>query len=269
MFSGSYLNSWSSHLHPYVPPQPPPPPVMHKVYILDCAHCKTFLTNRGMKAVLLLRPSVALYSSDALPVNCSVYASPQALRSTCPAPPNNRSCECLTQSLACHTCGAFVGYAIVLPCVRCTSSISTPNRSTNGHRFVFHSAEIVGTERHYIHQETGVMVTSPPPLAAALHNTVYYRSPATSHHSQALAAVSRPEYLETPSLDGEDSDPPSPVAASFSGSSAAYPAQLLPVNQATPLSASCLSSLVRIEYRQLTSPRSTQSPLIWFAYGTL
>lgn len=56
-------------------------------------------------------------------------------------------------------------------CTRCTSSITATNRATNGHRFVFHSSEIVGTERHYIEDEPGVIpydpyipfVTSQPP----------------------------------------------------------------------------------------------------------
>ncbi|KAF4599773.1 hypothetical protein EYR40_006874 [Pleurotus pulmonarius] len=64
-----------------------------------------------------------------------------------------------------------VGYMIVIPCTRCTSSITATNRATNGHRFVFHSSEIVGTERHYIEDEPGVIpydpyipfVTSQPP----------------------------------------------------------------------------------------------------------
>ncbi|KAJ7072229.1 hypothetical protein C8F01DRAFT_1103042 [Mycena amicta] len=230
----SYLSPWHSHLH-YVPPQPSPPPVAHKVYILDCATCNIFLTNRGMKAVLLYgcgqgpsylapysclcRPSVALYSSDSLPVNCSVYTSnPHALRPACSAAPTNRSCECLTQLLACHSCGASVGYMIVLPCARCTSSITTANRSTNGHRFVFHSGEIQSTERHYILDEPGVIVSRQSPAAS---HTLYYRPPAFSHHSHALAAASRPEYLAMPPLDSEDmstsaaSDPTSPSAASF------------------------------------------------------
>ncbi|OSD01316.1 hypothetical protein PYCCODRAFT_1369755 [Trametes coccinea BRFM310] len=54
----------------------PPPPIPHKVWILDCKTCGTFLTNRGMKAVLLLRPNVPLYSTDALPINCSAFSPP-------------------------------------------------------------------------------------------------------------------------------------------------------------------------------------------------
>lgn len=137
--------NWQSHIHihhhnPYPPPQPPQ--LVHKVWILDCRSCGTFLTNRGMKAsllpisfsyvhpapksnpifqaVLLLRPNVSLFSTDALPVNCSAYSTnPDALRPP-PCRPSStpsalRTCECLTQTLCCHTCGAAVGYMIVIP----------------------------------------------------------------------------------------------------------------------------------------------------------
>ncbi|KAJ7497405.1 ubiquitin-related domain-containing protein [Mycena latifolia] len=249
----SYVNAWQTHLVPahanlYAPL--PPPPVAHKVFILDCK-CGTFLTNRGMKvtvplrlvvlsfisltlqAVLLLRPNVALYSSDALPVNCSAYTSnPQVLRpaTTCPSssahPP--RTCECLTQTLCCHGCGNNIGYMIVIPCVRCTSSISTTNRATNGHRFVFHSNFITGTERHYIPDEAGVILsetTPASPLPPALpphnlppHNGLHpYPSVYHPHHSNPLAAAARPNYLPTPPLDIEDtsSASSSPTALSF------------------------------------------------------
>lgn len=124
-----------------------------------------FLTNRGMKAVLLLRPSVSLYSTDALPANCSAFAdttkevSASSSRPSAQAP---RTCDCLTQTLLCHGCGASVGYTIVQPCIRCTQSTSASNRSTNGHRFVFHAAEIVACERRHVPGEPGVV---PAPLA--------------------------------------------------------------------------------------------------------
>ncbi|RPD63701.1 hypothetical protein L227DRAFT_608260 [Lentinus tigrinus ALCF2SS1-6] len=172
---------------------PPPPPLPHKVWILDCKGCGTFLTNRGMKAVLLLRPNVPLYSTDALPINCAAFSSeaeattpaanssvsssssarpsisgtsgdiPQAAGSTERSP--SRTCECLTQTLCCHGCGNPVGYMIVSPCQRCTSSITVNNRATNGHRFVFYSSEITACERHYIQGERGVHPFHPPPPA--------------------------------------------------------------------------------------------------------
>lgn len=132
----------------------------HKVWLLECKHCRTFLTNRGMKAVLLLRPHVPLYSTDALPVNCSAYsAQPPSLDSSRRRANERqpRTCECLTQTLCCHGCGSNVGYMIVFPCARCTSSISATNRVTNGHRFVFHSSELVASERHYAPGEPGIL----------------------------------------------------------------------------------------------------------------
>lgn len=161
------------HSHPliqpphtiFVPPQQVQAPQSHKVWILDCKSCGTFLTNRGMKAVLLLRPNVPLYSTDALPTNCSAFSS---ISDTPVSPPSSitesmRTCECLTQTLCCHGCGNTVGYMIVIPCQRCTSSMSASNRSTNGHRFVFHSFEVTASERHYITGEPGVIPYHPPP----------------------------------------------------------------------------------------------------------
>ncbi|KAJ7346736.1 hypothetical protein DFH08DRAFT_1006848 [Mycena albidolilacea] len=242
----SYLNPWQPQLvfppnhQPYVPA---PPPVSQVVWILDCKSCGTFLTNRGMKAVLLLRPNVALYSSDALPVNCSSAQKPEPPRpaTACPARPLQRTCECLTQTLCCHGCGTAIGYMIVIPCSRCTSSISTTNRATNGHRFVFHSSEIKASERHYISDEPGVICTEAtatssraPVLAAysasALHNGFHnrfhnHRSPVFySHHSQLpLAAASHPEFLPTPPLDLEDDSPPSSNAPSPTAPSFPFP----------------------------------------------
>ena len=149
--------NWQPHIpflhhNPYPPPQPPQ--VVHKVWILDCRSCGTFLTNRGMKAsllpvlegspclktdlnfqaVLLLRPNVSLFSTDALPVNCSAYSTnPDALRPP-PCRPSTavsgpRTCECLTQTLCCHTCGTAVGYMIVIP-VRFAQSASLNHMDT-------------------------------------------------------------------------------------------------------------------------------------------
>ncbi|KAF8345928.1 hypothetical protein F5887DRAFT_143029 [Amanita rubescens] len=114
-----------------------------------------------MKAVLLLHPNISLYSSDALPINCSAYSyNPDALRPTPPRPSSDvpsRTCECLTQTLCCHGCGSAVGYMIVIPCNRCTGSFTSTNRATNGHRFIFYSGEVIGTERHYVPDEPGVL----------------------------------------------------------------------------------------------------------------
>ena len=128
---------WESASSP-VDPHASASAVVHKVWLLECKHCLTFLTNRGMKvrhdrwsvrrpvirghlpfqAVLLLRPHVPLYSTDALPVNCSAYSA-RPLSTDSPRPQPNehqpRTCECLTQTLCCHGCGTAVGYMIVIP----------------------------------------------------------------------------------------------------------------------------------------------------------
>jgi len=41
--------------------------------------------------------------------------------------------------------------------------MSASNRSTNGHRFVFHSFEVAASERHYVAGEPGVILYNPPP----------------------------------------------------------------------------------------------------------
>ncbi|KAF9012424.1 hypothetical protein BDQ17DRAFT_1343868 [Cyathus striatus] len=209
------------HLFPANPYPTPPPPIAHKVWILDCKSCGTFLTNRGMKAVLLLRPNVSLYSSDALPVNCSAYAySPEHIRSKsfrrpAPSASHSRTCECLTQTLYCHGCGSTVGYMIVIPCARCTTSVSASNRATNGHRFVFHATEVSGTERHYVADESGIIpyeptsiVLSRSPIIVPSQNhipTHYFSQRDTYSRQQQRQGTTGPttpsEYFPTPPLE--------------------------------------------------------------------
>lgn len=166
----------------------------------------------------MLRPNVSLYSSDALPLNCSAYSSnPEALRPPSVQKAGNmsapsRTCECLTQTLCCHGCGTAIGYMIVIPvrtnfimlrvavsknsdplqCARCTSSITASNRATNGHRFVFHSTEVAGSERHYIKDEPSVVPYEPPPALP----TPYY----TSYPIQEQN-MTRSDFLRTPPLE--------------------------------------------------------------------
>ncbi|KAF8309407.1 hypothetical protein DL93DRAFT_2062943, partial [Clavulina sp. PMI_390] len=64
------------------------------------------------QAVLLLRPDIHLYSTDALPSGCS---APPASSMPKPSEPVQRTCDCLTQTLCCHGCGNQCGYAIVTP----------------------------------------------------------------------------------------------------------------------------------------------------------
>ncbi|KAG8929928.1 hypothetical protein FRC02_004868 [Tulasnella sp. 418] len=140
--------------------------VAYPVYVLHCASCETFLTDRGMKAVLLLQDDVGLYSSDAFPANCgalvittrssgSIYASYYSNVSSTVG--YLRSCECLTQELSCHGCGTNVAYHVVSPCQRCMQSVMHDRRSTNGHRYVFHQREVLASERRYTPGEPGVI----------------------------------------------------------------------------------------------------------------
>ena len=139
------------------------------------------------QAVLLLRPNVALYSTDAMPINCSAHAAtvetsasaPRARAASIASPQDPaaaRTCECLTQTLWCHGCGTSVGYMIVTPCHRCTSSTTANNRTTNGHRFVFYSNGIAASERHYIPNEPGIDVDArlpvPPPVQLPMPGVV-------------------------------------------------------------------------------------------------
>ncbi|KDN45094.1 hypothetical protein K437DRAFT_278511 [Tilletiaria anomala UBC 951] len=136
----------------------------HKVYIINCKHCDLFLTDRGMKAVLLLKPHITLYSTDAMPTNCSPIYAPRTFLGGFASlePPVERTCDCLTQSLGCHGCGATVGYNIVAPCARCTSNVAKHQRGSNGHRTVLHCSEIRVRERLYVPGEPGVRAAPIP-----------------------------------------------------------------------------------------------------------
>ncbi|KAH7926510.1 hypothetical protein BV22DRAFT_1008886 [Leucogyrophana mollusca] len=255
--STAWQNPMIQH-NPY-PPPPPPPQLVHKVWILDCKSCGTFLTNRGMKAVLLLRPNVSLFSTDALPINCSAYSTnPDALRpppcrpSTSSSPA--RTCECLTQTLCCHTCGSAVGYMIVIPCSRCTSSITATNRATNGHRFVFHSSEIVASERHHVPDEPGVIpVDYPAPPSTAPPLTSAY--PALM---QPPLHLSGSPHRIVNSIPSQSFPPPPPVSSPSPGTSY-LPTPPLEVADLGPLSAS--SSPDPFSFINTGSPRRSPRPL--------
>lgn len=131
-------------------------PHQHRVYLINCKHCNHFLTDRGMKAVLLLRPHITLYSTDAAPDCGPIYPDPFADNDHGKEPKVERTCDCLTQTLGCYGCGTAVGYHIVSPCARCTSSVAKHHRSSNGHRTVLHCNEISVRERRYVPGEKSV-----------------------------------------------------------------------------------------------------------------
>ncbi|UZJ53782.1 hypothetical protein CBS101457_003102 [Exobasidium rhododendri] len=146
------------------------PPKQHRVYLINCKSCDAFLTDRGMKAVLLLRPHITLFSTDAMPVCGPLFpTSTQAMEDE---PHVERTCNCLTQTLGCYGCGSAVGYHIVSPCQKCTSSVAKHQRNSNGHRTVLHCAEIRVRERRYIPGESGVMTAKidyPDPYKSRRH----------------------------------------------------------------------------------------------------
>ncbi|KAG9126686.1 hypothetical protein FRC07_002379 [Ceratobasidium sp. 392] len=267
---------------------PPAPVTGHKVYVLDCKSCGTFLSNRGMKAVLLLRPNIALFSTDAMPVNCSpqptggqhtsndqcdrhpqdithlvqearpvspvreqveevLYArfflpvkreavgkhsetllperSADLATGAYPTPTQSlpRTCECLTQTLSCHGCGAGIGYMIVTPCARCTAQQNIggrpgqPQRTANGHRFVFHHAEIVARERLYVSGQPGVhrYPWGIPPTSDPCHSpTLAQQSSSRSRMSSADSEPKSPSIpVFQPHRDGNFVPIVSPVPA--------------------------------------------------------
>ncbi|GAK63019.1 protein FAM72A [Moesziomyces antarcticus] len=185
----------------------------HKVYLLNCKHCGNFLSDRGMKAVLLLKPNITLYSTDIVPSTCGPFTAASAFHGGADPnePPVERTCECLTQSLGCYGCGAQVGYNIISPCTRCTSSVMKHSRSSNGHRTVLHCSEIAVRERRYIPGEPGVRAQPPRVI-----QTVAAHSPmqmyAESRYDAAAAdlfrhsnASRRDVYrMNVPSFDDDD-----------------------------------------------------------------
>lgn len=98
-----------------------------------------------------------------------------------------------------------------LQCTRCTYSITATGRATNGHRFVFHSNEVIPTERHYIPDEPGVLPYET--MAATLH------VPANLHQfvsSPGLSPIhSDPYPPQWPQGHESDSEPSSPVSSDY------------------------------------------------------
>lgn len=195
--------------------QSPPTPkdTQHKVYLLNCKHCGNFLSDRGMKAVLLLKPNITLYSTDIVPTTCGPYYTPSTFHGDInPAgPPVERTCDCLTQTLGCYGCGAQVGYNIISPCVRCTNSVMKHQRSSNGHRTVLHCSEISVRERRYVCGEPGVRAVRPQPSSECFRQVPLERTRMQPAHSELyrLNNASRqdlylPDFAQTLA---EDDDP--------------------------------------------------------------
>ena len=189
-------------------PQPREP--QHKVYLLNCKHCGNFLSDRGMKAVLLLKPNITLFSTDAIPTTCGPFFPSNSFNGGVDShePPVERTCECLTQSLGCYGCGAQVGYSIVAPCSRCTNSVAKHQRSSNGHRTVLHCSEITVRERRYVPGEPGVLASPPSPDSPVLGvGSILMASPRSlrsGSSSGTLRSDSMAEYYDLEEEDEED-----------------------------------------------------------------
>jgi len=93
--------------------------------------------------------------------------------------------------------------------------MSASNRSTNGHRFVFHSFEISASERHYVVGEPGVIPyhPPPPPLCPAVRMMPNYPSsisingpPTRLSHSNEYHYNQSGQYLPPPPADVDERD---------------------------------------------------------------
>ncbi|KAK9761505.1 hypothetical protein K7432_013552 [Basidiobolus ranarum] len=119
-----------------------------RVLHLNCRHCQTIFTERGMKAKLVAQPGTFRYSTDVRPYNCAL------IEPACSENASNilnKTCACFAQEVGCLGCGTIVGYFIVHPCSTCNT------RSTNGHLWVFYLDNIEeifrlkANGRDYIH----------------------------------------------------------------------------------------------------------------------
>ncbi|BFZ10571.1 hypothetical protein BsWGS_13610 [Bradybaena similaris] len=95
------------------------------VYILDCKVCGETVCRRGMLAILVADGKTELFSTDKYD-RSSVGVVPEVFSA--------KGCRCKIQSLACMCCGGVIGYHVVLPCMKCLSSVN------NGHHCMFHSS---------------------------------------------------------------------------------------------------------------------------------
>lgn len=93
----------------------------------------------------------------------------------------------MTQTLGCYGCGSSIGYSILSPCSRCTSSVVKHQRSSNGHRTVLHCSEISVRERRYVPGEPGVNAAIPPPPPPS---NPLLSSPSNHHHGLGIRYLS-------------------------------------------------------------------------------
>ncbi|RKP02798.1 hypothetical protein CXG81DRAFT_10343 [Caulochytrium protostelioides] len=100
-------------------------------WVISCRGCRTRVSQRGIRAVLLADNQVHLFSTDLPPEGCMLM---DGIYQT-------DNCACLIKDTGCRTCGNVLGYHISRPCAQCLSS---PN---NGHLWIFSSNAICSEER--------------------------------------------------------------------------------------------------------------------------
>ncbi|BGP26535.1 hypothetical protein JCM10295v2_005488 [Rhodotorula toruloides] len=140
-------SSREQYLRSTRPQQPATIPV-HRVYVLRCATCDIFLSDRGMRAVLLLKPHIVLFSTDAAPANSETFW-PDELG-------EEEHVERTCYEAVLTYCFVTNPDHIVSPCAKCTASVQKHQRTANHHRYVFHHNEVTACERTYFSGERGV-----------------------------------------------------------------------------------------------------------------
>lgn len=92
------------------------------------------------QAVLLLKPSFTLYSTDAQPLNAGplFYSDEEYARIST----SERTCECLTQAIGCYGCGWSIG----CKCFPLRSAGALTHQSIRSHRFALQKVHSVGVE---------------------------------------------------------------------------------------------------------------------------
>eukprot|EP01134_Creolimax_fragrantissima_P006306 CFRG6306T1 len=89
-----------------------------------CGYCDSFLSRRGMRAILLGDTNVELYSTDVAPKNSVGLIGDDYV---------TKNCNCKIKDIACLCCGNVMGYHVTSPCSSCLQA------SHNGHFWMFHS----------------------------------------------------------------------------------------------------------------------------------
>ena len=102
-----------------------------EVYTLACAACERQLSRRAQSVSLVAEAATKLYSTDIPSADIREVAGERTID----------TCECRICSVQCGACDAVCGYHVVRPCSPCGQS------EHNGHFWLFHAENVVGTQR--------------------------------------------------------------------------------------------------------------------------